>query len=241
MMDREIINLPCGFFGPTVSDWILNVRGKSASDGVTGTGQVIYGNQPRWEATLDLSGFGRARVLTWRAIRARMRGRLNILRVCVCDRWKPTFREAGLSPEDIAMLGGPGIPHAGYGGADVYFSDGVGYDYTPALTMLADVSAGVDSITMDATPINDSLQPGQWFSFSDWPYQVTYIDGVDAAHRVYHFEPPLRRDIEAGATMKIGEASGLFAFQDDLQGRMPLQLGKHGDTQIQLIEWTNRP
>lgn len=239
-MDREIINLPCGFFGPTVSDWILNVRGKAASEGVTGVGQVIYGNQPRWEATLDLSGFGRSRVLAWRAIRARMRGRINILRVCVCDRWKPKFSELGLSIDDIALLGGPGIPHEGSGGADVFFSNDIGYEYASALTIAADVSAGANSVTIDATGINDALQPGQWFSFNDWPYQVTHMEGVAAA-RIYYFEPPLRRPILAGATMKIGEASGLFAFTDDLQGRMPLQLGKHGDTQIQLIEWTNRP
>jgi hypothetical protein len=235
MMDRAIIDLPCGLFGPLNDDWILNVRGRAAADGVTGVGQVIYGSQPRWEATLDLSGFGRDRVLSWRSIRAKMRGRINILRVCMCDRWRPKYSELGLSKSDIAMLT-DGIPHSD----DVYFDTDVGYDYVPSVTTATDYDAGDETITVDATGINDALTAGQWFSCDDWPYQVTGISGTIIA-RTYEFEPPLRRDIPSGSTIIIGEATGLFAFIDDLQGRMPLELGKHGQAQIQLVEWTNRP
>lgn len=234
-MERKIIDLPCGLFGPLVSDWILNVRGRAANDGVTGTGQVIYGNQPRWEATLDLSGFGRDRVLAWRAIRAKMRGRVNILRVCVCDRWRPKYAEMGLSADDIALIG-TGIPHSD----GAFFSDDTGYDYTPSVTASVTWVAGSESITVNTTPINDALKPGQWFSHDDWPYQVVGVSGTPTA-RTYTFEPPLRRAIPAGASITIGEATCLMAFQDDSQGRMPLQYGKHGTTQIQLLEWTNRP
>lgn len=239
-MDRTIIDLPCGMFGPIVSDWILNVRGRAANDGVTGAGQVIYGNQPRWEATLDLSGFGRDRVLVWRSIRARMRGRVNVLRVCICDRWKPKYSELGLSNYDISLLQN-GIPHTVPGKGDVLFSSGVGYDYVPTYTMPIAVAAGSDHFHYNATSTNNALKPGQFFSVNDWPYQVVAPISGPAADRVIFFEPPLRRAIAIGDKMIIGEATGLFAFQDDMQGRMPLQLGKHGDTQIQLVEWINRP
>lgn len=235
-MIREIIDLPCGLFGPLVSDWIFNVRGRAANDAVTGNGQVVYGNAGRWEATLDLSGFGRDRQLAWGALRAKMRGRVNLLRVCVCDRWRPKYQELGLSAEDIAMIRGAGIPHSD----DALFDDGVGYDYEPALAIPSDIDAGTDEITIDATPINDALQPGQYFSIDDWLYQVTGIAGDDATTRIYYFEPPLRRDVIAESVMEL-EASTIMAFQTDTEGRMPRELGKHGNTQIQLVEWTNRP
>lgn len=234
-MQRNIVELPCGLFGPLMSDWILNVRGRAASDGVDGSGQVIYGNQPRWEATLDLSGFGRDRVLTWRAIRAKLRGRVNVLRVCMCDRWRPKYSELGYTAETIAAIRGHGVPHSD----GTYHSDGTGYATTPTVRPYFDAEPGDETIRVNATSINDALQPGQWFSHNDWPYQVTGMSGTMSS-RTYTFEPPLRRAIPAGAELYI-EASGLFALVDDMQGRMPLIYGKHGETQIQLVEWVNRP
>lgn len=231
-MNREIIDLPCGLFGPLVSDWVFNVRGRAGSDSVTGNGQVVYGNAGRWEATLDLSGFGRERQLAWAAIRAKLRGRVNLLRVCVCDRWRPKYSELGLSAADIAIIRGDGIPHD----EGQLFDSDVGYDYTPTVVALAEYAAGVDQITVDAGAINDALTAGQWFSHDDWPYQLTGVDGD-----TYYFEPPLRRAIPEGSEITVGEATGIFAFQTDMEGRMPRELGKHGNTQIQLVEWTNRP
>lgn len=230
-MNREIIDLPCGLFGPLVSDWVFNVRGRAGSDSVTGNGQVVYGNAGRWEATLDLSGFGRERQLAWAAIRAKLRGRVNLLRVCVCDRWRPKYSELGLSALDIALIRGDGIPHDD----EAEFSDGVGYDYEPTIVLTAGATAGDETITVDATSINGALQPGHWFSIDDWLYQVTGVDGD-----TYYFEPPLRRDVDPGTEIEI-EAKVIMAFQTDMEGRMPRELGKHGNTQIQLVEWTNRP
>lgn len=234
-MNREIIDLPCGLFGPLVSDWIFNVRGRSGSDSVTGNGQVVYGNAGRWEATLDLSGFGRDRQLAWGAIRAKMRGRVNLLRVCVCDRWRPKYQELGLSAADIALIRGDGIPHSD----EADFSDGVGYDYEPTIVLNLGADAGDETITVDASSVNDALQPGQFFSIDDWLYQVVGMSGTEAA-RIYEIEPPLRRDVDPGTEIQL-EATVIMAFQSDMEGRMARELGKHGNTQIQLVEWTNRP
>lgn len=222
-MNRTIIDLPCGMFGPLEADWFINPRGRSAGETVDGGGQVIYGVQPRWEASLTLSNFGRDRVLTWRAIRARMRGRINVLRICVCDRWRP-------------KLTGESVPHSD----GSYFSDGTGYGYVPTLVIPFGADAGEDEILVNATPIDDLMQPGHWFSHNDWPYQVVGLSGT-LTERTYQFEPPLRRAITAGDEIRVGEATALMAFQDDSQGRVSLALGKHGDAQINLVEWTNRP
>lgn len=230
-VERKIINLPCDLFGPQVSDWILNVRGRAANDGVTGAGQVIYGNQPRWEATLKLAGVRRERVLTWRSIRAQMRGRLNILRVCVCDRWRPTNAQLGLPGS-----GSGGVPHSD----GAFFSDGSGYVVAPTIIPSTNIIAGNETMTVNVSSVKDSIRPGHFFSHNDWLYQVTGVTGTLPV-RTIAFEPPLRRTIMAGTSINVGEAYSLMAFVDDLQGRMPLQDGKRGETDISLVEWTNRP
>lgn len=234
-MDRIIVDLPCGVFGPLMSDWVINVRGRSAGDGVTGTGQVSYGSQPRWETTLDLMGRGPA-VLAWRAILAKMKGRINILRVNICDMHRARLSEIGLPAGDIALLKqGFGVPFDD----DVFFEEGVGFDFDPVMIAAATYGAGVDSFTINTTMIGNALQAGQWLSHKDWPYQVTGVDG-EGATTVISFEPALRRPIPVGDEITL-EATALMVFVTDLEGRMPLKNGKSGEATIQLIEWTNRP
>lgn len=247
-MERRIIDLSCSVFSPVVSDWFINFRGKSAGDGVTGAGQVIIGNQPRWEATLNIAGFKQHRVLSWRAFRAKMRGRINVVRVCVCDHWRPTLAQLGIPLEDILAMRGQGIPYAQElvegteesGDLNPYHSDGTGHAYAPNLVATDEYLAGAESLEINAAAINDTLLPGHFFSHDDWLYQITGVSGPVSA-RVYEFEPPLRRAIPEGAEISVGEATCLMAFIDDTQGRMPLQYGRSGDAQIQLVEWVNRP
>jgi len=128
-MDRAIIDLPTCLFGPLSSDWIINPRGKSAGDDTTGGGQVVYGNQPRWETTLKLSGFGRDRTLAWRAIQSRMRGRVNVLRVPICDFYRASLSEVGILQSDTDLLKSGGIPFGSWDVGEVKSGDLTGiYD-----------------------------------------------------------------------------------------------------------------
>ena len=229
-MQRKIINLPCCLFAPLSDDWIINVRGRAGNDGVTGTGQVVYGSEPRWETKLDLSGFGSDRVLTWRAISSQMRGRVNVLRVCVCDRHRTTWKKLGLPDPNK-----DGIPHSDGAG----FSDGSTYRQDLTFVAPQTWTAGLSEIEFDPAQIANALQPGQYFSHNDWLYRVTGIFDDGAVTR-YTFEPPLRRSIPAGDEVSL-KATSLMVFETDLEGRMPLSMGKHGDTSISLLEWTNRP
>lgn len=230
-MDRKIVDLPC-MFGPLVSDWHINPLGRSAGDGVTGAGQVLYGAQPRWEATLNLAGFRRDQVLTWRAIKAQMRGRVNILRVCICDMYRTSWRSIGLHDPNE----GDGIPHDD----DTLHDDDTGYEQELTLVAPVTFEAGAEEIIVDAAPILDALQPGQWFSHDDWPYQVTGVFQEDGGLTRYTFEPPLRRDIPEGEEITT-KATALMAFVGDMEGRLSLDMGKRGTTTINLVEWTNRP
>ncbi|MFC3209196.1 hypothetical protein [Aquamicrobium soli] len=229
-MQRAVIDLPCNL-GPKVSDWAINVLGRSAGDGVTGSGQVVYGAQPRWEATLTLSGFGRDRVLAWEAVRAKLKGRVNVLRVTICDPYRATMAEIGVPPGDAGET-----PHED----ETLFDDGTGYDYEPTFRATETYERGAEELVFDPTSIGNALQPGQWFSHDDWPYKVTGIWQEDGGLARIAFEPPLRREIPEGADITL-RATGLFAFESDLEGRLPRQLGKSGDATVNLVEWISRP
>ncbi|MBD0416501.1 hypothetical protein [Oryzicola mucosus] len=229
-MQRKIIDLP-RMFGPLVSEWNINPRGRSAGEGVTGSEQVNYGVQPRWEATLNLSGFRPAQVLAWRAIKAQMRGRVNILRVPLCDMHRTTWKQLGIAaPLD------PGLPY----GDGTLHSDGTGYEPENYFFAPATIEAGAEDVTFNASLFNDALKVGQWFSHNDWPYLVTGIFDEPGGLTRYTIEPPMRRDIPAGGIVKLA-ATALMAFSKDDEGRMSLDMGKRGVATLNLVEWVNRP
>ena len=228
-MDRSIIDFPGQLFGAITRDWIIDVRGKAGSENVNGNGQVVYGAQPRWEATLEFNLMKRDRVLVWQAIVAKMRGRVNLLRIGVCDPFQSTNAELGIEADPT-----DGIPHSD----EMLFDDDVGYSQGPTLPGVA-AAIGATSITLDATPINDALQPGHMFSVNDWLYRVTGITGTSSA-RTYEFEPPLRRAMLATDVVDL-RPSVIVAFASDKEARAKLgAAGRNGSASMNIIEWTNR-
>lgn len=228
-MERAIIDFPCTLFGAITRDWMIDVRGKAGADNVNGNGQVVYGSQPRWVATLEFNLMKRNRVLVWQALIAKMRGRVNLLRVCVCDPFQPTDVEIGF--EGVPSIG---IPHSD----ESYFDDDVGYTQGPTLPGVS-AAIGATSITVDASPIGDALQPGHLFSINDWLYRVTGISGTESA-RVYEFEPPLRRAMLATDTIDL-RPHVIVAFDGDAEGRAKLgAAGRNGTASLSITEWVNR-
>lgn len=232
-MERSIVDFPCNLFGAVTRDWMIDVRGRSGAENTNGNGQVVYGSQPRWVATLEFPLMKRDRVLVWQAMLGKMRGRVNLLRICVCDPYQPTYTEAGLDADAIAaMLAG--IPHSD----TAYFGDGAGYTQGPTLAGVA-AAAGAVTFTIDATPVNDALQPGQMFSVDDWLYRVTGISG-SAAARVYEFEPPLRQAMTTADIINL-RPQVIVAFDSDGEGRAKLGSGgRNGGVSLSVTEWVNR-
>lgn len=232
-MQRRIVDLPCKF-GPILSDWIINVRGRSAGDGVTGQGQVVMGVEPRWEARLDFAAFDREMVLMWRTFVDRMRGRVNVARLCVCDMYRPLWKHI-LTPEQLAQLGGNGLPHSD----ESYHNDDTGYQQTLGLISNGAIQRGATSFITTTNAISAALRNGHFFSHNDWLYRVTgtIINGDGTT--TFEFEPPMRRPVEAGSTLLL-EAKVLVVFETDLEGRLPLDLGRFGNSSIRVQEWISR-
>ena len=148
--------------------------------------------------------------------------------------YRPTLQNMGLPSDDFAELIKKGIPHSD----ETPFDDGFGYDMIPTVVATVPVAAGADSIVLPSNAITDAIQPGNFFSVDDWPYQITQRF-VSGGNITFYFEPILRRAIAAGDQIKF-EATALMVFVEDLEGRMPLDMGKRGETDINLLEWVDR-
>jgi hypothetical protein len=226
-VDRTIIDMPRAI-AQTVNDWVINPRGRSAGDGVSGSGQVVYGAEPRWEAVIDFHAHPDFGLRVWRAIQAKLRGRVNVLRVPVLDAFhaESTNIEA-LVTENISFSDG------------ALFSDGSGFEQWPVMTALASLQAGASRIFLDAATVGNVLQAGMYFSVDDWLYVVTEVAVVGSLTR-YTFEPPLRRDINTGDVINLRPAV-LMAFVSDIEGRVTVRPNTLLTSSIALVEWTNRP
>lgn len=232
-MEREIIDLPCSLFAPIMRDWHIDPRGRSAGDGVTGDGQVVYATRAKWVGKLDFALRGRDRVLVWGAIIARMRGRVNLLRLCLCAPYRPLPRDVlGL---DYHSIYPDGIPHDD----GAFFDDGSGYEYEPTASILGAAAAGATSLLINGSEIDDLLEPGHWFSINDWLYRCTSIDGSGSTTTIT-FEPPLREAVTTSDELNLN-AHTIMAFETDSEGRAALEAGKWGGASLSLVEWTNRP
>lgn len=234
-MAREIIDLSCDTVGPVTSDWYLDARGRSAGETISGNGQVVYSGLARWTAKLDFSLFRKPQVLAWRAAMAKMRGRVNILRVCVCDGHGPSYSEFGISDADKRLFKSKGVPFDG----DVYFEQGVGFSFNPSASVAADASAGATSIVTANDVYGASIQTGRYFSIDDWLY-ICIETSVSGNNRTVSFEPPLRRAVTTDDRLEL-RASALMAFQSDTDGRLALSMGRRGSTSLDLVEWITRP
>ncbi len=232
-MNRDIIDYPASLLRFTSFDLEINVRGRSAGEGVSGTGQVIYGVQPRWEGSLEVILKDRDAILVWRALLSKMRGRLNIMRINFCDPLKPTLAEIGLPASDIA-LASTGIPHS----TGAYFSTGAGYAVDPNAAVSFNVGAGLTSITVDASSIGDALRPGHYFTVNEWLYRITGISGESSA-RIYEFEPPLSQAVSAGDSIKINTVTQMV-FEGDMGQSAVVKMIPVSRPKFRLIEHVNR-
>lgn len=222
-MDRDVIEFPARLFVRTSFAWDIDVRGRAANPGITGSGQVIYGNQPRWVADLEYVT-RKDQGLAWRSTMDRLRGRINVLRVPVCDLLR-------LSAAAIGSTTGE-IPHDD----DTLFDDDTGYVNGMTAPILVAASAGDTTLSFDAGYFGDAFSGGHMFSINDWLYRATMVEG-EGEEAVVTFEPPLRRAVVVGDEIDLN-ATALMALGDDRGGALSHRVAKRGSASLSLVEWT---
>ena len=225
MMDRKIIELDTRYFWATSFDWQIDWRGNAGQTGVTGAGQVVFSNQPRWIGRPDFATFRRDRIRSWRGVIAQARGRYNAFRVKMRDPLRPSWAEMG-----SAYTGGL-ITHSD----GTTFSDGSGYTQGITSPILASAAAGATSLQINGDYLGNFISSGHIFSINDWPYQATGIEG-QGENAVLYFETPLRRAVTPDDEINL-DATCLCALEGDLEGASRVEPADIARTKLSLVEW----
>lgn len=224
-MIRDVVDFPANLARWTVYNLELNVRGRSGGDATDGSGQVVLGVQPRWEASLSLELLDADQVRAWRAFLSRLKGRVNVMRLPINDPLHIGLTDWGVDASEVPFSD------------DEFFDDGSGFATEPVLQGVT-AAAGANTFTIDATPINDALKPGQHFSVNDWLYRVTGVYGTPTS-RQYTFEPSLRRAIVSADNIRAW-ATCQFALSGDMDSGPRMESIVYSKVELQLVENINR-
>lgn len=223
-MGPKIINLDPAAFGLRICDWQIEVQGQSAGEGVSGDGQVVYGNQPRWVAELQfVPGFA-GTVVPWRVIMAQVRGRINVLRLRLRDPYRPRLSDTGL------ILDGT-VTHSD----GTAFGDGTGYGQGIAAPVMAAAAAGATTILVDGGYLGNIDVVGRMISIDDWAYLVVGMEGSGSATALT-IEMPLRRAVTLGMEANF-DGCGLFRLDADTGGALSINESRAAAPQLRIREW----
>jgi hypothetical protein len=224
-MIRTVVEFPASLARWNVYGIELDVRGRSAGDATDGSGQMVLGVQPRWEATLSLELLNQTEVKAWRAFISLLKGRVNVMRLPIGDPLQIGEADWGIAS--------PEVPFSD----DAFFGDDTGFVTEPVLTGVT-AAAGANTFTTNATLIGDGLQPGHYFSVNDWLYRVTGVFGTTTA-RQYTFEPSLRRAIVSTDQIRCW-ARGQFALKGDMDSPPIMEGIVYSKIELSLVEHINR-
>ncbi|GLQ36755.1 hypothetical protein GCM10007908_03750 [Rhizobium albus] len=138
-----------------------------------------------WQRTVDIEA------VSW--LTSKLRG--NIFRVPI----PPSVQVArnadlGLASTDYLA----GIPFDG----DVFFDEGVGFDFEPTLDTIGTALEGTTSVVIDETRWPGLLRYGKWIGIGFGAYHIADLDRSGSTVTV-EIEPPLRRDVAAGEFVSL--------------------------------------
>jgi len=172
-------------------------------------------------------------ILSWRGILALSEGRVNAIRVPICDGLFDPSAQAGIRSSLIrAMRAGSN----GYSDGSLH-SDGSGFAMSITLgTVAATRGPGMTSIrvTMAAGLVP---QPGHHFSDGDRLYRVKSATLVSGTTYDLGFLPRLRQTIAAGQEVKFDKLHCLMQIADDGFMRTDLRTLRYGEINIEFTEY----
>lgn len=201
----------------------------SGGEGMDGSEQVVSALSFRWRWRVSFPVKSAVEVRQLRALRTKLKGRFNYLRMRVCDMYRLTADAIGASyPDD-------GVPHDD----DAPFDDDYGYAASPVHSpVTADAAAGDTTLRVRASDFAGEMAAGLFFSVGEWLHQTEDFE-LDGTDYVLTIAPPLREDVFAGSIANF-DAVALWAFASDDEGGADLRLGKTGVVKLDLIEPVGR-
>lgn len=222
----EIIDIPQSLIGSWKSQnvWI-DSPSTSAGSGQDGRSQIVFSEQRRWSGEITFVTLVGQKIMAARAIGSRLRGRVNILRLPVCNAGTPRFlgdveayyRSLGVSAEDIAAGSLTFSDSA-------RFSDGSCFalpDYAEP-TVVSAALVGASEIRLSGY-LGRNMTIGARFSIDDFLYEVAEKNGDQIK-----FNPPLRQAASAGAAVQVSRPFIKVRLATDADWRLFVDYGKLG-------------
>jgi hypothetical protein len=204
----------------------MNISGPVSASGAA---DVISGDAGFWRASYgSVVVTTRERVLTWRAISAKLQGRLTPILVPYCGMYQP-FPVDSLGKR-IFPTGG--IPHSD----DATFSDGSGYlsgVIGAKLVGSLAVRAVGGNITVNAA---DVVQPGQVFSFGERMYEIKSVDYTSDTTATITWQPPLREAVADGEELNFDRPVCRMRLASDNEMQLTLDMNKRGFPTVNFVE-----
>lgn len=218
-MIREIIDVPLPLMRLTQVLWDIDWGAQSVGLDTGAGDQILFNRFPRFVGTLGLR-FERDGIGHWRALRARVQGRRNALRLRLVD--PPTMQAVGVAVD---------------GGWDAWLA-GLYSEPRPTIRCRIGVSAGATEIAVDETTAAAPVAVGAHLSFDDWPFLVTGRSGSGASAVLQ--VSLLRAAVPTDAQIDL-IPRGLFVPVDASAGGAAIDRRLRSAVEWQVSEWITRP
>lgn len=215
---RQIIDMPLPLQRLTAVNWDIDWGGQGAGADTGGGDQLVLSTFPRFTAELGLR-FERDAMGHWRALRARLKGRQNALRVRMIDPITMGDLHAAIHTDLTAWLAGV-------------------YDEPrPQVPCVTAATAGATILAIDETLAAAPVQVGAHLSYQDWPFMVLGRSGHGASTVLE--VSMLRCAIPAGALIDM-IPRGVFLMTDPSQGAVGYGRQQRMTSSISMTEWITR-
>ncbi|WP_085044334.1 hypothetical protein [Ensifer aridi] len=204
----------------------MNISGPVSASGAA---DVISGDAGFWRASYgSVVVTTRERVLTWRAISAKLRGRLYPILVPYCGMYQPYPLDAN----GKRIFTKPGIPHSD----GALFSDESGYlsgVISAILVGSLPVRAVNGNITVNAA---DAIQPGHVFSFGERMYEILDVTYTSETTATLTWQPPLREAVTAGTELNFDRPVCRMRLASDSEMQLQLDMNKRSFPTVNFVE-----
>lgn len=206
----------------------MNISGPVSGSGAA---DVISGDAGFWRASYgSVVVTTRDRVLTWRAISAKLRGRLYPILVPYCGMYQPFPLDALGKPTFPSSLGD--VPHSD--GSP--FSDGSEYvassvDVRLLISLPVRAVSGIVDVNVAGT-----LQPGQVFSFGERMYEILDVVYTSDTRATLTWQPPLREAVSSGTELNFDRPVCRMRLASDMEMRLQLDMNKRSFPTVNFVE-----
>lgn len=224
-MEQRVISIPVDEMTRTGFNWDIDWRGQTAGETTSGARPIVYNAFPRWVGNYT-AGLHRDQITTFRARRARARGRVHPYKVPMIDPLSYSFRHYRQN-----------MPCQGRRFVDgTLFTDETGFDYTPFWSIAEAAPAGSDYIVVDISPVGIEPILGGLHSIRLNPFIISELFHRGGSIYELGVEPFLRRAVEIGDTVEL-IATGLFFAEEDMSGAAEYDASWHSRVSMRLIEY----